>query len=661
MRARTVTDVILGEAVSGTPQQRYRDMLGIASVIHNRARSLGTTPEKVIGVRSEFNAYGKSLPKGVDQFRNLAEQAWNQVTTTGPIHDATFYATPKASSNLPNGLQPVDQTAGHVYYSDPQGRAIRTMDGFVRPNAQPLNPVTDSNTQFVGGIDVVDLTNDIPYARTATRTMQPFEGAVIHHSEPATLEDVRDVTNNPRPGGAYLGYTYAMDPAGNIGQLAPLDVRTNHIGQVPSNLPNLTNANSLGITMLDAYNGFTPQQVQAAGETIAAVNRAGNLGFIDPDTGIGYHGKGATLTRPVEGMAEAQAVQEYLGGLPFGPFNTPVPTPKPDPQVQQTDGIMAAINPPTPMPVESAPIGPLSSASPSAAFGFGPEASMAAQADVPAFDQGRFGPMASASETFDNARFGPMTGMNYDAMAAASAPSPAPVPQSPSIADFSPFSTAQAATMPAPAMPSMGALADQYAQYGMGQQALLADPGYQQKLSAANLAADVAQINPNLQQPIQAASAAPAMPGYTDPMVTTQAPAPAVQGPAGQAQVATQAPSMPSMLSAPEAQQIAGINANGGTFADPNQNYAVQMERQMNNRRMMSGLAGGLLGGLTLGPLGAIAGGMLGRTWGNRSFFPDAPSPVQGASRGRDPRGSSAYRDSGQFRDAVDSGSAGLW
>lgn len=351
----------------------------------------------------------------------------------------------------------------------------------------------------------------------------------------------------------------------------------------------------------------------------------------------------------------------------YGYVPDSVPTPSPRPGLDQQSsafGIMDAINPASTMPVERGPLAPaMPTVDQSASFGFGPEAAMSAQADVPAFDQGRFGPMASVPETFDVGRFGPMTGMNYDAMAAANMPSPAPVPQSPSIADFSPFSTAQAATMPAPAMPSMGALADQYAQYGMGQQALLADPGYQQKLSATNLATDVAQINPNLQQPIQAASAAPAMPGYTDPMVTTQAAtAPAVQGPAGQAQVATPAPSMPSMLSTPEAQQVAGINAAGGTFGSPDQNYAVQMERQMNNRRMMSGLAGGLLGGLTLGPLGAIAGGMLGRSWGNRSFFPDAPSPVQGTgSRGSDPRGSSAYRDSGQFRDAVDSGSAGLW
>jgi hypothetical protein len=41
VQARTVGQVIAGEAVSGTPEERWADMVNIASVIANRAAALG--------------------------------------------------------------------------------------------------------------------------------------------------------------------------------------------------------------------------------------------------------------------------------------------------------------------------------------------------------------------------------------------------------------------------------------------------------------------------------------------------------------------------------------------------------------------------------------------------------------------------------------------
>ena len=135
-KARTVEDVILGEAVSGSPAKRYADMKAIASVIANRARSLGVSPEEVVSVRREFNAYGKRLPAGVTAYRELARQAINEVAKNGPVHGATFYATPSASGNLPKGLKRETATTGHVYYSDPQNRAIGTSLGYRQPRPQ---------------------------------------------------------------------------------------------------------------------------------------------------------------------------------------------------------------------------------------------------------------------------------------------------------------------------------------------------------------------------------------------------------------------------------------------------------------------------------------------------------------------------------------------
>ena len=95
-KVKSVVDTILGEATYGTPQQRYADMVNIASVIANRATQTRTTPQQVVSVRSEFNAYGKPLPSGAGSYRSLAQRAWEQVQASGPVHTATFYATPEA-------------------------------------------------------------------------------------------------------------------------------------------------------------------------------------------------------------------------------------------------------------------------------------------------------------------------------------------------------------------------------------------------------------------------------------------------------------------------------------------------------------------------------------------------------------------------------------
>jgi hypothetical protein len=130
MTAKSVIDVILGEAKAGD----YDDMLAIASVIENRARQTGKRPDEVVSLRSQFNAYGKPLPKGVDKYRKQALEAFTTVRAKGPVHNATFYATPSATKNLPSGLNKVTQTKGHVYFDDPQKRGIATADlGLSRP------------------------------------------------------------------------------------------------------------------------------------------------------------------------------------------------------------------------------------------------------------------------------------------------------------------------------------------------------------------------------------------------------------------------------------------------------------------------------------------------------------------------------------------------
>lgn len=150
-KVKSVVDTILGEATYGTPQQRYADMVNIASVIANRATQTRTTPQQVVSVRSEFNAYGKPLPSGAGSYRSLAQKAWEQVQASGPVHTATFYATPKATKNLPKGLQQVASTSGHVYFADPQNRSIRTSLGF-RPVVNAVQQVAKQTANTLGDV-----------------------------------------------------------------------------------------------------------------------------------------------------------------------------------------------------------------------------------------------------------------------------------------------------------------------------------------------------------------------------------------------------------------------------------------------------------------------------------------------------------------------------
>jgi hypothetical protein len=105
-KAQSFVDVVLGEAVHGSPVQRYEDMKAIASAVVNRANALGVSVKDVISAKGQFDAFGKSLPPGVEAFRALAEKAIADVVQYGPTHAGMFYATPSATKNLPSGLQP---------------------------------------------------------------------------------------------------------------------------------------------------------------------------------------------------------------------------------------------------------------------------------------------------------------------------------------------------------------------------------------------------------------------------------------------------------------------------------------------------------------------------------------------------------------------------
>lgn len=170
---RSPVDTILGEAVYGSPTERFADMLGIASVISNRATLGNVSPQDIVSAPGQFDAYGKSFPAGTEQYRGLAEQAWNQVQTVGPVTAATYYSTPSAAKNLPAGLEAVDQTTGHVYRVDPLNRSFRTAKGFVQPAADLVASVAQKASQTARGIasgTIGAVGNTIEAAGNATAT-----------------------------------------------------------------------------------------------------------------------------------------------------------------------------------------------------------------------------------------------------------------------------------------------------------------------------------------------------------------------------------------------------------------------------------------------------------------------------------------------------------
>lgn len=130
--ARSPAQVVAGEMTYASPEATWRDALAIASVIANRAISLGVTPQQVVGIQKEFNAYNKGLPAGANV--DLAQQAIDNVNEFGPTTTATFYAMPRAVHNLPPGLNQIDAVeGGHRFFEDPQERGIRTSVGTRAP------------------------------------------------------------------------------------------------------------------------------------------------------------------------------------------------------------------------------------------------------------------------------------------------------------------------------------------------------------------------------------------------------------------------------------------------------------------------------------------------------------------------------------------------
>jgi murein DD-endopeptidase MepM/ murein hydrolase activator NlpD len=182
--ARSVVDTILGEAVAGSRSARFEDMMAIASTIANRAAATGVSMQDIVSAPNQYSAYGKSLPPGVERYRDLAIAALEQVQTKGPVTTAQYYATPSATKNLPSGLTPVAQTKGHQFFVDPAARPMVTAVGVKQPGQVAFDVVPDQPAVQADVLDSIFGLGTAPTAQ-ANRAPRDIELDSIFGLEPA--------------------------------------------------------------------------------------------------------------------------------------------------------------------------------------------------------------------------------------------------------------------------------------------------------------------------------------------------------------------------------------------------------------------------------------------------------------------------------------------
>lgn len=180
----------------------------------------------------------------------------------------------------------------------------------------PAIPAVDTT-----GLNIDDQSDpNFGYGESATANKQPFKGIVFHHTSSDSLQNEVNYgkTKDAKRGGAF-GYHYYIGQDGKVVQGAPLDKRTNHIK--PGSDTGLSNKDSMGISLVGAKDGATPQQLAAAkllGESVMASNS------IDPKNIYG-HGELQKDRMAHEGVAAADQLRKAKPAVPAGTGAKPKP------------------------------------------------------------------------------------------------------------------------------------------------------------------------------------------------------------------------------------------------------------------------------------------------------------------------------------------------
>jgi len=580
MTARTVEDVILGEARA----RDINDMKYIASVITNRARLLGVTPEQVVANSREFNAYGKALPPGVAKYRDLARQALQEVAINGPVTNATFYATPAASKNLPKGLQPAGQTNGHLYYTDPKNRSINTAVGF-RPVAMAQAPAQPRSA----GLDAISGVLKSNGMATQPRQIRPGEGLANLVPNPAPIAAGKLGTTTPETQAAYQriagtfgdigvksGYRSPEQNRAVGGAKNSQHIQGRAVDLATKDMPASERAQLLAMAYDDAKIGgigLYPTGSIHIDTRPRGYDKKGNLNPPSMWSGV-HNGTDPALMRQIAAMAPADRFGLY-GAKTLPKTGAPVPSPRPDTGQDKIRTLVAEFrSAQKPMPAGNAanPVSELLGVNKaSASAPFKPPVRPITPTPVSAYKpaQPAFTPPQRPVTTTQQ-----------------QAPKPAPVMlQRP----FMPTPAPQAKPMPSP-----GALAAQYAQY----KTPVSPPPVAKPTS--NLAAQYAMYRPMTPPPVAPAATQPA------PVMPRPAPAPAPVPPRMVANI------MPKQAPVPIQSRVFGIQPPS-----------------------VGKIGGAVIGGALGGPLGALAGGWL----GNKVAPQQLPMPSLGGVFDHVPQG----------------------
>lgn len=113
---------------------------------------------------------------------------------------------------------------------------------------------------------------DWEYSRSGTANAKPFKGIVFHHTGKNTDLDriLRYGHTVDKERGGSFGYHFLIDRDGSIVQAAPMSKRTNHAipmeqrGEKWVRKQGLGNSNTLGVSLIAAEEGATPEQLEAA-------------------------------------------------------------------------------------------------------------------------------------------------------------------------------------------------------------------------------------------------------------------------------------------------------------------------------------------------------------------------------------------------------------
>jgi hypothetical protein len=459
VKAETIVDTILGEAVGGSKASRYADMLAIAQVMENRAQLLNVPMKDTL---VEFDAFGKSLPKGVGAYKSLAEKALAEVMANPtPVHRGTFYATPTTTGNLPKGLKAEHTTTGHQYFSDPKGRAIGTAQGYKSPrgsleawglpatapapSSRPSTPAAPATT--------AGTTNSVRGSSMAT----PFGGLAYRGLETPGLTTSPTVgrgalpgsmfspTMTPTPAADFRGIpmsaftpmpAYAPEDFSFPGSRAAMNIGLAH-GQ-PGYVAGVP-ARSVTTTSIGPAAGkvaMTPAELASRYSPSSAASRLGVAKSTDPASSRVAQAHSTAAKAPAVNPAYAQALQAYAASrmaamkgpttgrqVAAAPHANPTmmaPTTR-APAVMAYAPAPAATKAPAPAaPTAPAPVGPLGLFGLIASL-FGPGAGMGGTGISQGFGVGNVGANEAAGYGqggYGNAGYGGAQGMgsNYSGL-----------------------------------------------------------------------------------------------------------------------------------------------------------------------------------------------------------------------------------------------------